>query len=1421
MCVALLFVLSGCGSDRDGSSLVRDSNGVASVSGEAVVGETLAASVADDDGVQADTDSYQWYADGELIEGATASTYTLTANEGSAAVTVVVRYGDNAGNRETVTSAPVDIQAAFTLGAMFIQGLVDGAACDIFAIDASGSASSPSLSSGTTVNGVVVFEGLVPVDGAALISCSGGTYLSEATGVLLDAPTTRAVVDVQGDTVFTVSPLTEMAVALAQTAGDLNTALSVHNITVARTFAVSGDITEIMPTDLMVMAAAEDDEGRYATALVIIAQYDANSTDTSTAEDVAALAADLQDGSFSQATLDDLNQATADLDTTVVASNLNPAVTAQVQNAINNTPEPAMFDGLSATVPNDQVDPLAGMITVTDVNFGEDQVTPQSGTVTTYGTFSVVAEGNWTYSLDTQNETVAGLEIGESVNDVIAITSVDGTPANLVVRIARLTQVAEITNDIFGDTGELRYNLEEDLRQGRLKFSFLKTDALGSDGNQKDAYITLYGSSGSSSESLVDLRIQGSETLDDGSVREPRFLIRNTDSSAYPGDIIEAPFSPNEFYEIEIIWDVGQSNQVEVLINGVSIAGGPFLTGAVADSDFTDFDQWFSSGVQRAQWRFGDNGTTIPFGFYYVDDIEIYSDTAGTILAYEDDFETRTVGEDLSDSTQYPDSIDAEVDVYDVSEGGENIPAVFFNLVAATTSDSTETLMDNILVLDPDPGEAMLVAQVGTTTEYGSFSIAASGDWEYDLDTANETVAALVQGDRITDTIAVSSVDGSSDELVITINGVGGGPTGDNNIAVIVDTLGTDTGELRYELGGDGPLLAGRLELQFKRLDDDLGSADAFITLFNENTNNDGAILDFRVRDDSYGVRSPSDVDTSSLPLVLDAFMDVVVTWNYTAGPTMQPEVTVTVDGVSLAPFTPTNNSFGGVTHVAVRFGGNSAQTPDTARVSVDDLAIYSDVAGTTEVFADDFESYLNGDSLDVDNGASPYAENTSEATVETIEGAGGPGTPGNQIAEIVDTLDSDTGELRYELAGDGPLAAGRLEVAIKRLDDDLGNADAFITLFNEDTNNAGAILDFRIRDDSYGVRDPSSTDTSSLPFMLDTWMNVVITWEYPGGDVMMLPEVVISVDGVSLDPFVPGNAAFGGVTHIAFRLGGNSATSGATGIFSIDNLAIYSDTAGMAEVFSDDFESYLEDDSLDTDNGASPYNDSTSEATVAVEDGDAGGPGTPGNQIAEIVDTIDTDTGELRYELGADGPLAAGRLEASIKRLDDDLGNADAFITLFNENTNNAGAILDFRIRDDSYGVRDPSSTDTSSLPFMLDTFMDLVIVWEYPGDVAITKPMVTITIDGVSLAPFEPGNDAFGGVTHIAFRLGGNGAISGPTGVFSVDEIAIYSDTAGTVEVFSDDFETYIEDDSLDIDNGASPYSENTSEATVGVEE
>ncbi len=122
----------------------------------------------------------------------------------------------------------------------------------------------------------------------------------------------------------------------------------------------------------------------------------------------------------------------------------------QVSGAINNVPEPATFEGLTASIANDETSSLTGMVVVNDVNFGEDKVVPQSGTVTSYGTFSIEESGAWSYTLDTANTEVSTLEVGESVSDVIPLESADGTPAALVIRVTALTQVAKLGTQSMG-----------------------------------------------------------------------------------------------------------------------------------------------------------------------------------------------------------------------------------------------------------------------------------------------------------------------------------------------------------------------------------------------------------------------------------------------------------------------------------------------------------------------------------------------------------------------------------------------------------------------------------------------------------------------------------------------------------------------------------------------------------------------------------------------------------------------------------------------------------------------------------------------------------------------------------------------------------------------------------------------------------
>ena len=83
--------------------------GLPTIGGTAQVGETLTADtsgISDDDGLTNATFSYQWAADGADISGATGSTYTLVDADEGTAISVTVSFTDDAGNEETLTSAP-------------------------------------------------------------------------------------------------------------------------------------------------------------------------------------------------------------------------------------------------------------------------------------------------------------------------------------------------------------------------------------------------------------------------------------------------------------------------------------------------------------------------------------------------------------------------------------------------------------------------------------------------------------------------------------------------------------------------------------------------------------------------------------------------------------------------------------------------------------------------------------------------------------------------------------------------------------------------------------------------------------------------------------------------------------------------------------------------------------------------------------------------------------------------------------------------------------------------------------------------------------------------------------------------------------------------------------------------------------------
>ena len=69
------------------------------------------------------------------------------------------------------------------------------------------------------------------------------------------------------------------------------------------------------------------------------------------------------------------------------------------------------------------------------------------GAVTTYGTYSVAANGVWTYTLDNNNATVQGLHGGELLFDSFTVLSADGTAQVVKVTITGTNDVATVSSE--------------------------------------------------------------------------------------------------------------------------------------------------------------------------------------------------------------------------------------------------------------------------------------------------------------------------------------------------------------------------------------------------------------------------------------------------------------------------------------------------------------------------------------------------------------------------------------------------------------------------------------------------------------------------------------------------------------------------------------------------------------------------------------------------------------------------------------------------------------------------------------------------------------------------------------------------------------------------------------------------------------
>lgn len=560
-------------------------------------------------------------------------------------------------------------------------------------------------------------------------------------------------------------------------------------------------------------------------------------------------------------------------------------------------------------------------------------------------------------------------------------------------------------------------------------------------------------------------------------------------------------------------------------------------------------------------------------------------------------------------------------------------PATFDGLTATIENDAAEALTGTVTVTDPNTGEASIVALTAATTTYGSFSIDASGSWTYTLDTSNTDVAALTSADDdLLDSVEIESADGTTANLVISISGSAVAAPTTTKAAKITDKMTDDAGELRYKFDTSDTIEQGKLTVSFLKentvADDSTTVKDAYIALYGSSTKTDAALVDLRIQDGSFAIRNQDDIDVE-VPFVVGEWNEVEMTWD--ASGDAAPLVTITINGTSVTTtaFASSSDDLAsiadGIRTVVFKLGDTGSTIAGDVGYYIDNLKVYSDLAGTTVAFEDDFESYDEGVSLDFEiNDQSVYDGATAEAIVTVIEGPAqgsgdssgggsgddtGPGNAGNKYVQITDNMTDDAGELRYKFASSAIMQQGKLTVSfLKENTVATGSTsvkDAYIALYGTSTKTDAAVVDLRIQDGGFEIRNQDGIDVV-IPFTVGQWHDVEITWDASGD---AAPLVTITIDGVSVtaEAFASSSddsdAVAGGVQTVAFKLGDTSSTIADNASYNIDSVKVYSDLAGTVVAFEDDFESYAEDLSLDFDlNDQSVYDAATAEAVIAVE---------------------------------------------------------------------------------------------------------------------------------------------------------------------------------------------------------------------------
>jgi len=227
-------------------------------------------------------------------------------------------------------------------------------------------------------------------------------------------------------------------------------------------------------------------------------------------------------------------------------------------------------------------------------------------------------------------------------------------------------------------------------------------------------------------------------------------------------------------------------------------------------------------------------------------------------------------------------------------QGANDAPTITGPLLGSVTEDGTTMATGALSISDPDAGQSSFIAQGGAAGTYGTFAITAAGVWTYTLNNGAANVQSLAQGENPTETFTITTADGTTRQIVITVNGNNDAPVTVADTGAVQEnatlTVTAATGVLANDTdvdSGDTKTVTG---VSFGGTPGTVGSALAG-TYGTLTLNSDGSY--------SYSANRPA---ANALAAGATATETFTYTMQDTAGATSSTTVTFAITGTNDAP---------------------------------------------------------------------------------------------------------------------------------------------------------------------------------------------------------------------------------------------------------------------------------------------------------------------------------------------------------------------------------------------------------------------------------------------------------------------------------------------------------------------------------------